>query len=263
MKVAICFYGLVGSKTDKNGQGVSLDPKVAYKLNYENLIAGNDVDVFIHSWSHEHKKELIDLYEPKSHIIEKQRLFPRSSQIANNRTIMEKIRIVYSMFKKPLNISEQIQNKRKEAFRANSRWYSNKKVLELKAQYEKENNFKYDCVMVIRLDVGFYTPLKFSDYSMDHFYVSNWNDYPTASNDFAHNFKNHHLSKGFLDFWFFSNSEYMDDFSKLYDNIEKYHVVPHRSAYEHTITFTDKIEYIKYRWIDFEMIRRKEFKAEK
>ena len=227
------------------------------------MIAGNDVDVFIHSWSHQHKKELIHLYEPKSHTIEEQKLFPRSSRIANNRSIIEKIRMVYSMIKKPLKISEQIKNKRNEAFRENSRWYSNKKVLELKAQYEKENNFKYDCVMVIRLDVGFYTPLEFSRYSMKYFYASHWNDYPTASNDFTHNLENHHMGKGLLDFWFFSNSEYMDHFSTLYDNIESYHVVPHRSSYEHTRTFTDKIKYIKYRWIDFEMIRRKEFKAEK
>ena len=263
MKVAICFYGLVGSTTDKNGKGLSLDPKIAYKLNHDHLIKGNDVDIFIHSWSHEYKAELIELYKPKYAIIENQKKFPNSNKIAMNRSLSEKYQLLFSFIKQPTNISRTLLNKKKEAFRACSRWYSNKKVLELKAKYENENNFKYDCVMVLRLDVGFYTPINFSDYDMKSFYASNWNDYPVLNNNFQYNLENHHKGKGFLDFWFFSNSINMDKFSQLYDKIDKYHVVPHRSSYEHTITFTDKIKYIKHRWIDFEMIRRKEFKADK
>lgn len=59
MKIALCFYGLVGSRADKNGNGISLDPSLAYKLNYENIIKDNDVDVFIHSWSKDFENELV------------------------------------------------------------------------------------------------------------------------------------------------------------------------------------------------------------
>lgn len=262
MKVALCFYGLVGSKTDKNGQGTPLDPSVAYKLNYDNLIADNDVDVFIHSWSYDFKDELVELYKPKLSIIEEQVEFPSSSKIRNNRDFSEKLGVIYSLFKNPGMFSSILSNNRKEAFRAYSRWYSNKTVLDLKSKYERDNNFKYDCVMVMRLDVGFYSKLNFEEYDMSNFYASNWNDYPTKSNNYKWNKENHNQGKGFLDFWFFSNSEYMDRFATLYDNIEKYHVCPHRSSYQHVSTFTDKIKYIKYRWLDFEMIRRKEFNAE-
>jgi len=268
MRIALCFYGLVGSKADKNGDGVALDPRIAYNLNKKNLIMpnsglANEIDIFIHSWSHEFEAELVSLYKPKAFKIERQKEFPHSNKIANNRDFSELIRLPISVIKKPGSLFELLSNNKKEAFRANSRWYSNKAVLELKKKYEQENNFEYDCVMVLRLDVGFYTPLDYSSYDMEFFYASNWNDYPTRENGYSCNKDNHYVGEGFLDFWFFSNSNNMDSFSKIYDNIKKYHVSPHRSSYEHTKTFTDKIRYTKYRWLDFEMIRRKEFKAEK
>ncbi len=264
MRIALCFYGLVGSKADKNGNGVALDPKIAYGLNNKNLIAhnakvGNEVDVFIHSWSHEFKDELVSLYKPKAHEIEQQKEFPYSNKIANNRDFSEFAKMFLSLVKKPSSLFELLSNNKKEAFRAYSRWYSNKAVLELKSKYEQENNFEYDCVMVLRLDVGFYTPLDYSDYDMSSFYASNWNDYPIAANNYTSNDKNHNLGRGFLDFWFFSNSKNMNEFSGLYDQITSYHVCPHRAAYQHTSNFTDKIKYTKYRWSDFEMIRRKEY----
>lgn len=262
MKVALCFYGLVGSRSDKNGEGISLDPSLAYKLNYQNIIKNNDVDVFIHSWSKDHENQLVSLYNPISHCIEEQRDFPESSKIANNRDISEIAYHIISCVKRPGTIKSKIESNQKEAFRAFSRWYSNKKVLELKSEYEKANNFRYDSVMVLRLDVGFYTPIDFDEYDMENFHASHWNDYPVKSNNFTWNKKNHNTDKGFLDFWFFSNSRNMDNFGKLFSKIEDYHVCPHRSAYQHVKTFTNKIEYTKYRWIDFEMIRRKEFESE-
>lgn len=262
MKIAICFYGLVGSKVDKNGSGSNLDPSIAYNLNYNNLILGNDVDVFIHSWSSECKEQLLEYYQPKLFIIEDQKEFPLSDKLKNNRDLKEKIKNIISVLNKKRTLNNIDINNKKEAFRACSRWYSNKKVLELKRQYEIENRFKYDCVMVLRLDVGFYSKMDFSEYDMGCFYASNWNDYPNISNDYKVNRKNHNLGKGFLDFWFLSNSDNMDSFSKLYDNMPNYHICPHRASYEHTITFTNNIRYTKYRWFDFEMIRRKEYNSE-
>lgn len=268
MKIAVCFYGLVGSKADKNGAGIPLDPAIAYNLNNENIISnnkqeGHEVDVFIHSWSHEFKDELVSLYQPKASLIEKQKEFPASNKISNNRDFSELVKMTFSVLKKPKKLFKLITDNKREAFRACSRWYSNKAVLNLKDDYEKKNGFEYDCVMVIRLDVGFYTKLDFSSYDMKFFYASNWNDYPIESNNYTINQKNHHVGKGFIDFWFFSNSSNMNQFSELYDKINNYHVCPHRAAYQHASSFTDKIKYTKYRWSDFEMIRRKEFNAAK
>lgn len=264
MRIALCFYGLVGSRADKNGNGIPLDPKIAYNLNNKNIIehntkSGNQVDVFIHSWSDGFKDELLSLYNPKAFQIEKQKDFPQSDRIVNNRDFSEFVKMSISTLKAPSSLSELLSNNRKEAFRAYSRWYSNKAVLDLKSKYEHEHNFEYDCVMVLRLDVGFYTPLDYSTYDMEGFYASNWNDYPIEANDYTANHKNHNQGKGFLDFWFFSNTENMNKFSVLYEKIKTYHVCPHRAAYQHVSSFTDNIKYTKYRWSDFEMIRRKEF----
>ncbi|ETX12581.1 hypothetical protein MUS1_03070 [Marinomonas ushuaiensis DSM 15871] len=268
MRIALCFYGLVGSKANKDGAGTSLDPTIAYNLNNDNLILnnnklGHDVDVFIHSWSHEKRDELISLYHPKFHLIEKQIDFPSSKSITYNRDFSEKLSMLVSALKNPCGIFGLLENKKKEAFRAYSRWYSSKKVLELKKEYEQENDFEYDCVMVMRLDVGFYSQLNFSELDMNNFYASNWNISPTKENNRKYDQENHNVGKGFLDFWFISNSKNMNEFARLYENITSYHVCPHRSAYQHTVTFTNQIKYIKYRWLDFEMIRRKEFNAEK
>ena len=144
MKIALCFYGLVGSKADKNGTGVPLDPALAYKLNNENLIVnnrklGHQVDVFIHSWSHEFKDDLISLYQPSAYIIEEQQDFPDSNKIANNRDLSERIKIMLSVAKRPNTLLELKSNNQEEAFRAYSRWYSNKTVLELKKKHETKN----------------------------------------------------------------------------------------------------------------------------
>lgn len=263
MKIALCLYGLVGSVSDKNGVGQPLNPEIAFKLNHKNLISGNDVDIFMHSWSLGHRERLLELYKPKKFIIEQQLEFPDSSALVDNIKFKEKLCDIYKKIFSPNSFKKSYSERAQYAFRAYSRWYSNKKALELKKEYESETRIKYDCVMILRLDVGFYTKLDWNSYDLNYFYASNWNDAPSKHNNFQNNFDNKHLGKGFLDLWFFSNSEYMDQFSKLFDHINEYNISPHYSSYEHVRGFTNNIKYTKYRWTDFEMIRRKEFASDK
>ena len=56
MKIAICFYGLVGSSTKKYGLGKKLDPSIAYQYYQKNVFKNlTNFDVFIHSQSIERK----------------------------------------------------------------------------------------------------------------------------------------------------------------------------------------------------------------
>ena len=89
-----------------------------------------------------------------------------------------------------------------------SRWYSQMKSIELKKQYEMENNFTYDFVMVSRFDCFYYTPINFTTLNPTRFYTSNW--------------PSHHLLIGFLDYWFISNSSNMDLFGGLYNKLDQY-----------------------------------------
>lgn len=261
MRVAVCFYGLVGSKANKSGLGVPLDPKIAHDLYENNIFKHNDVDIFIHSWSIDHKEELNEIYKPKKSIIEQQKEFNNTDYLISNIDLKLKVKEYITKIYNRKSYYETINNRKKEAFRSHSRWYSCMKSIQLKKRHEVENNFKYDCVLLTRLDVGFYTPLILSEYDQNKFYASHWNDYPNIENDFIENFKNHNKGIGFLDFWFFSNSSNMDKFGELFQRINFYGVCPHRASYEHAKFCNFDIEYTKYRWRDFEMIRRKEYSS--
>lgn len=229
MKVAICLFGIVGGKEGKDGKGGSLDYRIAFDHYKKHVFDKNNVDVFIHSWSVNLANELKEIYKPKKSSIEKQKRFAWFDRRNND-----------------------------EKHRAYSRWYSSKKTIELKREYEIENGFIYDCVMVSRLDLAFFTDVVFDRYDLKYFYASHWNDAVNpCEGRLQPNRENHCEGKGFLDFWFFSNSEMMDEFSTLYDHRKKYDVSPHLSSRQHVDTFTDKIKYIFYRWEDHEMVRRK------
>ena len=43
MRIAICFYGLVGSKSGKGGVSEDLDPKIAYDLYQKHIFEKNMV----------------------------------------------------------------------------------------------------------------------------------------------------------------------------------------------------------------------------
>lgn len=263
MKVALCFYGLVGSQVDKNGVGQQLDPAVAFRLNKKNVIDPNAADVFIHSWSKNAETELKRLYQPKASIIEEQRTFPESVGLINNVDLSQTIsELPKCLFSRGFAL-ETRQKRAQEAFRAYSRWYSTKQVIDLKTKHEASNGFQYDAVILLRLDVAFYSPLHVAGYELDKFYASNWNDYPTLENGFIVNRKNHNQGRGFLDFWFFSDNSKMNAFGKLFDRIDRYHISPHRASFQHAKYCGFNVDYTLYRWEDHEMVRRKEFLASK
>ena len=99
-------------------------------------------------------------------------------------------------------------------------------------------------------------------FDMSYFYASNWNDAP-KNNNIPANYLNQNVAKGFLDLWFFSNSDLMFEFSKLFDKINDYPINPHTSSYKHLIKLTKRIKYILYRWHDHELIRRKFLRVKK
>ena len=78
MKTAICFNGLVGSTGGKSSD-LKGDPKkcfeISSKLYTEHILHENDTDVFVHSWSTDMEQDIINAYNPKKHLIEKQIIF--------------------------------------------------------------------------------------------------------------------------------------------------------------------------------------------
>jgi len=227
MKIAVCLHGLSIGRNDR-GQLVVYEKSIG--LMKKNILNLNNVDIFIHSWN-KNKEEIEttkNLYEPKDFIFEK--------QITFNSNIPE---VVGKSSYEVDFVTKWHMTK--------SRWYSYMKSVELKRKYEVKNDFKYDFVFVTRFDNCFFTPFIFDEYDNNYFY---------ASDDFPYN-------DGFNDTFFFTNSELMDDYSKLYNYIEKYIEVGNPLS-SHTLSryhitqmgMKSKIRFTKKIGIDYQLERR-------
>lgn len=194
MKVALCFYGLLGGTKGKAGdqQGSSLDVlNLAFPHYKKHILDKNEVDVFIHSWDVGLENEIVSKYSPKLSKFE-----PTA-----------KFEIPY-----PLENTQRVQNHC-------SRWYSCQQVNYLKSQYENEKGFKYDFVMLSRQDIAWNVDIIFNNFDSNYFYVANWKHqfsgipmgYPYGS-----------YNKSLQDIWCFSNSYHMDELCTMYDYIPQY-----------------------------------------
>jgi len=87
-----------------------------------------------------------------------------------------------------------------------SMYYKIKMCNDLKSQYEKENNFTYDCVIRYRADLFILqAPMIRKGMDLNKIYLPNFFDWGGYNDQFA-----------------YSSSQVMDIYSSLFDNIEKY-----------------------------------------
>ncbi len=191
-KIALCLSGIVGGTKGPDGAGDMVDVDIISNQYKKHIININDVDVFIHSWSVNAENKLIECYNPTSYLFEPQIDF-------NN-----------------INVKRH-GSSRTASNNFYSRFYSMKQSVDLKKQYESDNNFEYDMVMISRLDLLWFTDINFEDYDNKYFYVSNWNH--NGGGKFGPYDKTTKSGVGFLDFWFMSNSADMNKFGFLYDSL--------------------------------------------
>jgi len=225
MKIACCICGKIGGAKGKDGKGGKEKEilELSYKHFKDHILDKNDtIDFFIHCWDTDMEKEVTDLYKPKSSHFEKQKYFdiPKCFKVG-------------------------VKSKKTEPNRPNniySRFYSTKESVKLKMDYEKEHGFKYDCVLLCRFDIAWQKDIIFSNHNMEDFHVANLCSYRHKGKriDMIDFYKNRsHYKKlpidhrhvgypyrenswGLWDQWFFSNSNNMDKFSNVFDNIEKH-----------------------------------------
>jgi hypothetical protein len=189
MKIAICYYGLaynMDSINNSNAKNQPVNYLSCYESHKNNLWLPNNPDIFIHSWSTNVKDDILKKYSPVSHIIEDQiDFYQKASEIDND-------------YKKEFYYQRH---------HVLSRHYSEKKVIQLKAKLENENNFKYDIVMITRFDCIYNSIWSFENLNMNYFYVTGgWPcDY----------------SKDLPDLWFFSNSDIMNIYGRIYDEFNE------------------------------------------
>jgi hypothetical protein len=181
MKIAICYYGLSSGKNTENFD-VEFTKSFA---TMRTIMNDYDYDIFIHSVSNntDAQQEIITLMRPKKYKFED--------------------KIIYNE-NPPSNI--------KKYNIAKGRWHSQKKVIELKTSYEKENNFVYDFVFMTRFDCSYFSKFNFENLDKNKFYAGGWLVNTQQNIDVV----------GIDDLWFICGSKNMDIFSMLYDNFDNY-----------------------------------------
>lgn len=180
-KLAVILHGIVGGHAGRNGLGDPIDFEACAKTIKHNIISPNNADVFIHSWSVEHEKAIIDLYHPKASLFEPQEFFG------------------YNFDNKDFNVESNTLT-----FRVLSRYHSMDRALKLRQKYEQDNNIKYDWVIVVRFDLVVFTLLDLSKFGNVYFYLCDEPCWPDL-----------HTLKVVHDIVFLSNPNLIDTFSKL------------------------------------------------
>ena len=261
LKIALCFFGTVG-KTSLDNEAVRISISRFLELNKKTLFY-TEVDVFAHCWGNEiDRREIISLLKPKSVLVE-------PAEHLETRTFSVH-RMFYFGIKEGLSILRRVflrtafrQNQILYDYRLHSRWLSVYKSISLLKAYENTMNVKYDVVMSLRYDISFYNKFPYEQIVEKKLYAGNWNNLPREENSYELDFVNMYKGEGFIDLWFAGTSEVMTKFSKLYFKLDKLPVSQHFASGQYWKCYMSKdvdVEYILYRWIDFELIRSKEDK---
>lgn len=203
-RIALIFYGLKPLDCVQNKQGVKDNTITHWKRNVIDQNKG--IDVFIHSWSLDYKDTCLKNYQPKKHLFEKQKQFNKNTNSIYN-----------SEINKTYGMTNMESNR--------SRYYSMQKSINLMKQYENEHKFKYDVVMISRMDLIWFTPINLN-IDNKYFYTSHWN-YAYDKNKYRQ-LKYKELDVP-LDHYFICNSNDANTLSNIYNVLDKYfiHENPH------------------------------------
>ena len=199
MKVALCLHGYF-----KNND--IYESFRGFEYIKRKILDVCDCDVFIHSWDLKNKKHIDNLYDCKKVVFEPQIQFEREMGLIDESYFFGKDKSAPGIY--------EINN----CFKTFSFTYSRKRALELKREYEIENNFKYDCVIIARFDLG-----QRGKQHKTKYYATNMNFDLLLDMNYLYSAYWNQLNHGFADHWFYSNSENMDIVGNLYDKIVDYY----------------------------------------
>ena len=261
MKIAICYYGGIGGLAFKDNIGGVISPEKCFLPFKEKLLKSNpgcEFDYFVHSWSIKQKKEILETINPINFIIEPQinfwkEAFMESKMYFDFKDIRSNLSLLFRKLFLKSNYNKEKKYMTLQKFKVYSRWYSSQKVIELKRLHEIKNGIIYDYVFLTRFDVFWHNIFKFQDLRENLFYSSFWN-VPSSFGLKSKNFDN----RNFQDYWFVSNSQMMDIFGILYDNLPNYYPTSHRASYQHAKKMFGKenLSYILHLVKDYELYRR-------
>jgi hypothetical protein len=195
-RMAVVYYGIVGGVTWRNGVGRMVNIFGCAKTLRYNVTSKYPCDIFLHSWSQEYTKEILDAYRPMVVEIEPQEMFGY------------------------LGSQEELSNADGGKFRLLSRFTSFDKAMRLKRAYEEKNGFRYKWVLASRMDLIFYTPIRLDGLDSIKFYTV---DEPGTRGSIPNTsrFWDPRVNKfDVADLLYLSNSDTMDKFSRIIDYVQ-------------------------------------------
>tara|TARA_B100001094_G_scaffold302310_1_gene329375 strand:- start:4896 stop:5699 length:804 start_codon:yes stop_codon:yes gene_type:complete len=191
-KIAYTINGLVSGISGKNSAKNSDEDRLLVLKYVSNLLNKNiinkDVDVFIFSWHTNFESHFNEYLNPTRIKLMSQIDFPIPIHLRSGNT--------------------------GRVFAYKSRWYGFKEVMQLVTDYENENNFKYDLVVNNRFDICWHRNYDFSKLNTNQFHIPLPCNRPT----WGWPDENPEIS----DHLFASNSDWMKNYSTLYDKIDEY-----------------------------------------
>ena len=221
MRIALCLTGLLGGLNGKSGEGKIIDPRNGLFWYKKNVIEGNNVDVFFHSWN-DGGYDLIKLFNPKSHVIEDQMDFSHIDFKFYGAKSYEDLFLKEERLNKDYNIDpDDIIRLRGSIFRAHSKWASTFKVIRQKKEFEKKHRFKYDYVIISRFDIALTKKIDFKKLKKNKLYIS------------ARDINQGNLTRSFNDLVFMGDSLQIDLFASIYNNLDRYSVDPTLASFDH------------------------------
>ena len=200
MKIALCLSGYVGAMEKfHEGEKLLIDINEGYSYIKKNIIQNYDVDTFLFSFDKDRRNEMISTYNPIRYRIPKQkRLFKINHKHYGNELHPDNDKAARNWY-----ISKII-------FATQSQFYSRQKVIELKSNYEKQKGFKYDWVVIARMDMGYFKPFVFEGKDQSKLYLPG----PLGKS------KSGKVFDRVNDIFMFGGSEVMDKVGDFYDDIE-------------------------------------------
>lgn len=206
-KIALCLFGSVGFKSKpKNSSDEVLDPENCFMTFKKILLDRYSIDTFIHTWSSDYDDKLINLYKPKSNLIEKQINFETNldNYSLKNIDFHDELGDLKYLNEKPSTYFKNF------IFRTKSRWHSQLTSLQLMKKFKSENNINYDIVIQSRLDLL----LKNLDLEKLNFELINLVN------------ATHHKKNQLYDIFFVSNYENSIRFLNIKDKLNSYPICP-------------------------------------
>ena len=271
MKLAICFFGNMGWYHSSSGVKKELALECLSKTIDQIISLNKDSYFFGHLWSGENTNKLIDLPFTKL-LTEDQKTFQLEDDFTNKYTFGNQIK--YDLYLKRRFGSDK-DSMISYASKVKSRWYSAQCSLLLADKFSKDNNIKFDNILLLRYDLVLTSSFKLPILK-NKIFLGDSTNYSSTLSPFLARIVNlfplpkiakvqpnalKYLFTWFINYphvsdtWTYGNYAYMLKLSRLFDEFENFHMSPHISLLQFYKKEKIMISFINEQGKDYNLYR--------